>query len=102
MQTKAEIRAEAEALAKRFEETGGQVQVIEGRTTNGYTHADWARKVKGLKVATVEEIDAERTRRMLNAIKANTKDAPQRVMELLSGRRDKDIKFDIEHDRRID
>lgn len=94
---KAALRAKIQEEVAQFEAKGGQVIVDRPyQSGNGFSARDWSRSEKGLKVATGEEIAAERQRRALNAIR--NKDA-KLVEKLLTYQYDKVIKFDIEEGR---
>lgn len=96
MQTKEQLRADTAEAVAAFHARGGQVTVIPDRATTGLSAKDWARKVRGEKVATPEEIEAERTRRTMIAVENRDADL---ALRLLQGRFDREIKFDIENDR---
>lgn len=96
MNDKATLRATTDDLVAQYLAAGNEITVAPDRATCGYTSHDWKRVTQGLKVATTEEIAAERHRRCLIAV--GNKDADL-CMALLSGRYDKEIKHDIENDR---
>lgn len=95
-QTKEETRSEARQLLDAYIANGRQITQVEPRKGSGHTARDWDRLQKGLKVATPEEIKAERDRRALKAIANKDNDL---VLRLLTGKFDREIKFDIENDR---
>lgn len=95
MPNKTHAPADANAI-RRFLEQGGEIKTLPDRASNNMSWKDWKRATQGLKVALPSEIEAERERRTLIAIK--NRDA-QLALDLLRGRYDKEIKFDIENDR---
>lgn len=96
MNDKATLRATTNDLVADYLAAGKAITVAPDRATCGLSGHDWKRVLRGQKVATGEEIAEERHRRALIAV--GNKDADL-VMDLLSGRHDKAIKFDIENDR---
>lgn len=91
------LRGDVEALVQRYEARGHEVyRALPGESGNGYRHVEWSRAAHGLKVATGEEIAAERHRRALTAV--GNKDG-ELALRILSYEFDAAIKFDIENDR---
>lgn len=95
MNEKEQTRALDDAVA-RFLAQGGKVLVLPEGMDSGRSGKDWSRIVKGEKVASAQEIEDERNRRALLAVK--NADA-ELIVQLLAGRFDAEIKFDIESDR---
>lgn len=90
-------RGDTDALVTAFLKRGGRVdRAPRGESGNGYTAKEWSRAERGLKVATGEEVAAERNRRAVIAV--GNKDW-ELALALLEFRFDKEIKFDIESDR---
>lgn len=94
---KAQVRADTSELVATYLARQGKITTDRpGQSGNGFSARDWSRQQKGLKVATGEEIAAERDRRALKAI-AN-RDFTL-VEKLVTFQFDKVIKFDIEEGR---
>ena len=83
------------AAIEAFQAQGKTVTVIPtGKRI--FKGKDWKRLTQGLKVASQEEIEAERNRRALKAIRNG--DNPL-ALALMSGQHNHAIKFDIENGR---
>lgn len=98
MTNKAMIRAEIQESVADYLEAGGEVHTVDAsqRGRDGLSWRDWKRLAQGLKVATKEEIEAERDRRALVALRNTDHEL---VIKILTGTFDREIKFDIENDR---
>lgn len=98
MVSKQQLRADTEDLVAKFFAQGGEVKKIDTseRGVAYGTARDWKRRAQGLKVATPDEVAAERERRMLVAV--GNKDA-RLCLALAQGQHDKAIRFDIENGR---
>lgn len=96
METKAEIRAVTARAVDEFLARGGEIHRAPDHEGTSMTEQDWARAARGLKVASPEDIEAERTRRLHIAIGNRDTDL---CAALLTGRHDRAIKFDIENGR---
>lgn len=96
MSNKAQARVEADDLVAQYLARGGRIdRAPTTESGNGFTGKDWARAEQGLKVATGEEVAAERERRAIIALKNDDTDLLVRILQFEF---DKEIKFDIENE----
>lgn len=89
--------AQIQVITDEWVAAGNDIKVIPTRISQlGYSFHDWQRLLRGLKVASKEDVKAERDRRLLRAIKRNDVEL---VTRLASGKFDAQIKLDIEGGR---
>lgn len=87
---------EAARLTAMYENKGGKVTTVDPLKSSGLSAADHARLARGLKVATPEEIVAERDRRLLKAVQNSDVEL---IAAILAGKHNRAIKFDIDNGR---
>lgn len=95
-ESKEAIRSWVKPMVDEYLANGGQITDVNEAMKSGLSGKDWSRLAQGLKVATADEITAERDRRTLIAVRNKDLDL---TMRLMRGAFDKEIKFDIENDR---